>query len=53
MRLIGDIGFGAVDNGPLADGGRRQQPGASVYNRIMTVREGREAVEQAGGPRAR
>ena len=49
MNLIDDIGFGAVDTGSLADGGRRQQPGAPLYNQVMTAREGREAL---GGPQA-
>jgi len=29
--LIDQVGFGPVDNGGLADGGRRQQPGTPVY----------------------
>ncbi len=48
MNLIDDIGFGAVDTGSLAAGGRRQQPGTDLYNKIMTVREARK---QAGTPR--
>jgi predicted dinucleotide-binding enzyme len=44
MNLIDDIGFGPVDSGLLADGGRRQQPGTRVYNQPMTVRAAREAV---------
>jgi 8-hydroxy-5-deazaflavin:NADPH oxidoreductase len=39
--LIEDIGFGAVDIGSLADG-RRQQPDTALYNKVLTVREGRE-----------
>ena len=42
--LIADIGFGAVDTGSLAKGGRRQQPGAALYNKVMTVKEGRNAA---------
>lgn len=49
MNLIDDIGFGAVDTGTLAAGGRRQQPGTPLYNRIMTVREAREAVARVAG----
>jgi predicted dinucleotide-binding enzyme len=49
INLIDDIGFGAVDTGSLAEGGRRQQPGAPFYNQVMTVREAREAL---GGPQA-
>jgi predicted dinucleotide-binding enzyme len=44
INLIDDIGFGAVDTGSLVDGGRRQQPGAPIYNRPMTVREARQAL---------
>ena len=43
MRLIEQIGFGAVDTGSLVEGGRRQQPNAPLYNRVMTVTEGRSA----------
>ena len=38
-KLIEEIGFGPVDLGSLADGGRRQQPGSAIYNRPMTVEE--------------
>lgn len=31
-RLIEEIGFAAVDNGFLGEGGRRQQPGTPIYN---------------------
>jgi predicted dinucleotide-binding enzyme len=41
--LIADIGFGAVDTGSLADG-KRQEPNSSLYNKVMTAREGRAAV---------
>jgi predicted dinucleotide-binding enzyme len=44
MKLIDDIGFGAVDNGPLVEGGKRQQPGTRVYNQPMTARAAREAL---------
>jgi predicted dinucleotide-binding enzyme len=37
-RLIEEIGFGAVDMGSLRDS-HRQQPGAAVYNRDVTVEE--------------
>jgi len=42
--LIEQIGFGAVDTGSLAEGGRRQQPNAPLYNRVLTVREGHSAL---------
>lgn len=38
-KLIDDIGFAAVDTGPLAEGGRRQQPGSAVYNRNLKPEE--------------
>jgi hypothetical protein len=38
-KLIEDIGFGAVDLGSLRNS-RRQQPGAPVYNRDVTVEQG-------------
>jgi predicted dinucleotide-binding enzyme len=34
-ELIEQIGFAAVDTGSLAEGGRRQQPGAPLYNEPM------------------
>lgn len=40
-RLIEEIGFAPVDTGPLREGGARQQPGAPVYNRLLTAREAR------------
>lgn len=43
-QLIEDIGFGPVDNGPLHEGGKRQQPGMAIYNAPMTAREGRERI---------
>ena len=45
MNLIDDIGFGAVDTGSLAAGGRRQQPDTPLYNKVMTVRDARKLVE--------
>ena len=44
MRLIEEIGFGAVDTGSLIEGGRRQQPNAPLYNRVMTVAQGRKSA---------
>jgi len=40
MSLIDDIGFGPVDTGSLAEGGRLQQPGGPLYNKVLTRREG-------------
>jgi predicted dinucleotide-binding enzyme len=39
MKLIEEIGFGPVDTGSLAEGGRRQQPNTPLYNQIITRRE--------------
>lgn len=44
MTLIEEIGFGPVDTGSLAKGGRSQQPDAPLYNKILTVREARALV---------
>ncbi len=38
-RLIEEIGFAPVDTGTLREGGRRQQPGAPVYDIQITARE--------------
>jgi 8-hydroxy-5-deazaflavin:NADPH oxidoreductase len=38
-RLIEQIGFAAVDNGFLHEGGRSQQPGTAVYNQDVTAKE--------------
>ena len=35
-KLIEEIGFAAVDNGFLHEGGRNQQPGTAVYNKDLT-----------------
>lgn len=48
VNLIDDIGFVGVDSGSLAEGGRRQQPGAALYNQILTGREGRARVGGVG-----
>ena len=41
--LIDELGFAPVDTGSLAEGGRRQQPGAAVYNNPLRA----EAAEAA------
>lgn len=43
-RLIEQIGFTPVDTGTLAMGGRRQQPGTAIYNRLMRPAEASEAL---------
>jgi 8-hydroxy-5-deazaflavin:NADPH oxidoreductase len=42
--LIEDIGFAPLDQGGLADGGRRQQPGSELYGKVLTLREARAAI---------
>jgi predicted dinucleotide-binding enzyme len=44
-RLIGELGFAPVDTGGLREGGLRQQPGASLYNKVLTGAEARALVE--------
>ncbi len=46
MRLIEDIGFGPVDTGSLAEGGRRQQPDTPLYNKVLTVRAARRLTHE-------
>jgi 8-hydroxy-5-deazaflavin:NADPH oxidoreductase len=36
-KLVEEIGFTPVDTGSLREGGRKQQPGSSIYNHPMTV----------------
>jgi 8-hydroxy-5-deazaflavin:NADPH oxidoreductase len=38
-NLIREIGFSAVDTGTLREGGRKQQPGTSVYNKNINAKE--------------
>lgn len=44
-RLIDELGFAAVDGGSLRDS-TRFQPGAPLYNRDLTGREAREALDK-------
>lgn len=46
-RLIEEIGFAAVDTGSLSEGGRRQQPGTSVYNKELTARDAERVLASA------
>jgi 8-hydroxy-5-deazaflavin:NADPH oxidoreductase len=46
MDLVDEIGFDAVDSGSLADGGRLQQPGATLYGAEVTSIEAHEALEE-------
>jgi predicted dinucleotide-binding enzyme len=47
MALIEEIGFAAVDTGPLGEGGRRQQAGGPLYNAPMTAPEAERALDAA------
>ena len=42
--LIEEIGFAAVDTGPLGEGGRRQQPGTPLYGPELTPAEAAERL---------
>jgi predicted dinucleotide-binding enzyme len=44
IDLIEQLGFAAMDNGSLADGGRRQQPGSPIYNTNLTGAQARAAL---------
>jgi len=46
-RLVEEIGFAPVDTGGLADGGRRQQPGAPLYGAEVTAGEAAQALGAA------
>jgi hypothetical protein len=46
--LIDELGFAPVDTGGLADGGRRQQPGAPVYNAPMKAPDAEVGVRPRG-----
>jgi 8-hydroxy-5-deazaflavin:NADPH oxidoreductase len=39
--LIEEIGFAPVDTGSLAQGGRRQQAGSTLFGEVVTESEGR------------
>ncbi|MGH9411738.1 MAG: NADPH-dependent F420 reductase [Vicinamibacterales bacterium] len=45
--IIEDLGFAPVDTGSLVDGGRRQQPNAPLYNKVLTGREARALASAA------
>jgi len=45
--LISDMGFAAVDSGPLREGGLRQQPGGPVFNKKLTERQARDLLQLA------
>lgn len=45
--LIRDIGFAPIDAGTLREGGRKLQPGTSLYGKPFTQTEAQEALQQA------
>ena len=46
-KLIEEIGFAAVDTGFLSEGGKRQQPGAPVYNKTLSITEAKKLFTAA------
>ena len=44
--LVEQIGFAPVDTGGLAEGGRRQQPGSSLYVKPLTPNEARNLLSE-------
>src|SRR5688572_2717703 len=44
-ELIEQIGFAPIDTGSLRDGGRRQQPGTSIYNMPMRGQEANAIID--------
>ena len=46
VHLLDELGFDAVDAGPLADGGRKLQPGSAVYNVPYTRDDGERALAE-------
>jgi len=50
MKLIEDFGFGPVDTGSLAEGGRLQQPDGPIYNKVLTRREAKALLEKLHSP---
>ena len=42
--LIDEIGFEPIDTGTLAQGGRRQEPGSSIYNVPLTASEAKKML---------
>jgi hypothetical protein len=44
--LIEQIGFTPIDTGTLATGGKRQQPGTAIYNRLMRPAQAREELSR-------
>jgi 8-hydroxy-5-deazaflavin:NADPH oxidoreductase len=47
-KLIDEIGFTSVDTGYLREGGRKQQPGSSIYNNPMTLQIAQKKLSEIG-----
>jgi predicted dinucleotide-binding enzyme len=45
--LISDCGFAPLDVGALRNGGTLQQPGKLLFNRPLTLREGKELLSKS------
>lgn len=43
-KLIEEMGFAPLDTGGLRQGGRKQEPGSTIYNRPMLLPEARQAL---------
>jgi len=50
-KLIDEIGFAAVDTGSLREGGRRQEPNTSLYNRDLTADEAERVLRRTAEAR--
>jgi len=47
MDLVDAIGFDALDNGGLVEGGRKQQPGSPIYNQPLDAKEMKSQLASA------
>ena len=45
-KLIEEIGYAAVDNGFLHEGGRMQQPGSAIYNKELSAKQAQEILSR-------
>ena len=44
-NLIEEIGFAPVDTGSLHDGGKKQQPNAPIYNKVLTMKDAKALLQ--------
>jgi predicted dinucleotide-binding enzyme len=45
-KLIEEIGYAAVDNGFLHEGGRMQQPGSAIYNKELSAKQAQDILSR-------